>query len=190
MNQDLTEIVPRLYLSGISSARELMEDNSLGITHVLQVMRFTERLPKYQEVKKISYYQIEADDDDSYDLYKHFSSTNFWIRNSLTGDPQNRVLVHCEMGVSRSVTIICAYLLRYYGGQYEFKTEAVLSYVRSKHERAMPNSGFLKQLDEFAQLRRSEKLKRENRKRQSETNILQHEPNIVTNSNKHHCIIC
>lgn len=57
-----------------------------------------------------------------------------------------RVLVHCNAGVSRSATIVIAYLMQY--NDMDFNT--AYKYVKSKRECIQPNPGFLKQLQEFA----------------------------------------
>ena len=57
----------------------------------------------------------------------------------------NRVLIHCEMGISRSATIVIAYLM------YKLKItlfDAYL-YVFSRRNVIRPNSSFLKQLELF-----------------------------------------
>lgn len=56
--------------------------------------------------------------------------------------PRNVVLVHCMAGMSRSATIVCAYLL----ATTSMNTQEAISFVRSKRPIIQPNYGFEKQL--------------------------------------------
>lgn len=51
-------------------------------------------------------------DEEGYGIRRHFRDTNTFIyENMRKGVP---VLIHCRMGISRSVTILTAYLMRAY----------------------------------------------------------------------------
>ncbi|KAG8761197.1 hypothetical protein FRC14_006246 [Serendipita sp. 396] len=58
------------------------------------------------------------------------------------GAPKNVVLVHCLAGMSRSATLVCAYLL----ATTSMNTEETIEFVRSKRRIIQPNYGFQKQL--------------------------------------------
>lgn len=58
------------------------------------------------------------------------------------GNPPSKVLVHCNAGISRSATIIIAYLIIHRGKSYE----EALPAVRKNRPSAKPNSGFEAQL--------------------------------------------
>jgi atypical dual specificity phosphatase len=60
-------------------------------------------------------------------------------------NPRNVVLVHCLAGMSRSATIVCAYLL----ATTSMNTHETISFVRSKRSIIRPNYGFEKQLKEW-----------------------------------------
>lgn len=55
------------------------------------------------------------------------------------------VLVHCNAGVSRSASIVIAYLMRYHRMTFEM----AYNLVKSKRECIQPNAGFMKQLRSF-----------------------------------------
>jgi len=76
-------------------------------------------------------------------IYKIFEETREFIINALSDETGgNNVLVHCTAAISRSVTIICAYLIV----TKKMTANEALKCVRSKRPVANPNIGFWKQL--------------------------------------------
>jgi hypothetical protein len=59
-----------------------------------------------------------------------------------TSKASSSVLVHCQMGISRSSTVVIAFLIRYCG----MKASEALEHVQSRRPRARPNPGFWTQL--------------------------------------------
>ena len=55
------------------------------------------------------------------------------------------VLVHCNAGVSRSASVVIAYLMRYYSMNYE----EAFKFVKTKRSFIRPNVGFVEQLKEY-----------------------------------------
>jgi protein-tyrosine phosphatase len=53
-----------------------------------------------------------------------------------------RVFVHCFAGVSRSATIVIAYLMKEHGLSFN----SAIKFVKSKRPQINPNDGFRKQL--------------------------------------------
>ena len=62
-------------------------------------------------VNKFIYKTIKVNDKLHENIYKYFNESFEFIDNALKDD-KNRVLVHCNMGVSRSPSFIIAYLLQ------------------------------------------------------------------------------
>ncbi|XP_037815179.1 dual specificity protein phosphatase 19 [Lucilia sericata] len=56
-----------------------------------------------------------------------------------------RILVHCNAGVSRSATIVIAYLMQFHNMDFDMAYKQ----VKSQRECIQPNAGFLKQLKGF-----------------------------------------
>ncbi|KAK3844074.1 MAG: protein-tyrosine phosphatase-like protein [Linnemannia gamsii] len=140
--REAQEILPGLFLSGslISESREKMKE--LGISHIVQVTDIpTPRFPG-----EFIYKVIPVPDMDETNLIKHFPDTYTFIHDAIEGG--RKVLVHCMAGASRSVTIVCAYLMR------EKKMSAIdaLKHVQSLRQVAEPNDGFLTQLLLYSQI--------------------------------------
>ena len=55
------------------------------------------------------------------------------------------ILVHCQMGISRSTSCVIAYMIKYMG----FTTMSALEFIRKKRPQVMPNIGFLQQLTNY-----------------------------------------
>ena len=60
-------------------------------------------------------------------------------------EEKKNVLVHCHAGISRSATMICAYLMR----KKKWRLNQTLEYMRKKRERIKPNENFIKILVEY-----------------------------------------
>eukprot|EP00343_Euplotes_focardii_P003228 CAMPEP_0205813734 /NCGR_PEP_ID=MMETSP0205-20121125/18473_1 /ASSEMBLY_ACC=CAM_ASM_000278 /TAXON_ID=36767 /ORGANISM="Euplotes focardii, Strain TN1" /LENGTH=164 /DNA_ID=CAMNT_0053096279 /DNA_START=124 /DNA_END=618 /DNA_ORIENTATION=+ len=65
--------------------------------------------------------------------------------NMQNSNNQNRVLVHCAMGRSRSATMIIMYLMR----KYQIEFEASFRIVKWRREIIEPNDGFIQKLKDF-----------------------------------------
>ena len=59
-----------------------------------------------------------------------------------------KVLVHCWAGASRSATIVIVYIM----WKYKTSAEDAINYVLQKRTSVLPNSGFQKQLKIFEKL--------------------------------------
>ena len=72
-----------------------------------------------------------------------FEEANIFINKvRLTG---GIILIHCKFGISRSVSFIIAYLIKYFG----FNVKGALNYVKRRRKQVNPNQGFLNQLYEY-----------------------------------------
>lgn len=111
---------------------------SRNITHILSVIE--DPIPYF---KHISYLLIHAHDSPQQDLTKFFAESIEFIHKARTGG--GSVLVHCRVGMSRSVTLTIAYIL----SVTELKFPTILNAVRGARKIAYPNYGFQKQLEKF-----------------------------------------
>lgn len=144
-----SEILPRLYVSDLAFAENPSALASLGITHVLSAMRGFVALPALPWPTHRAQFALE--DAPFSELAAHLPQTTAWLRAALA-DPNARVLVHCVEGVSRSTSVVAAYLIAERG----WTTGQAVQHVKARRRAAEPNFGFVQQLHEYAEsLRRS-----------------------------------
>ncbi|KAM7073820.1 dual specificity protein phosphatase 13A isoform 11-T13 [Molossus nigricans] len=139
----INEVWPNLFLGDAYAARDRSRLTQLGITHVVNVAAGKFQVDtgaKFYHGMPVEYYGIEADDNPFFDLSVYFLPVARYIRTALSV-PQGRVLVHCAMGVSRSATVVLAFLMI-----YENMTLVQAIQKVQAHRDICPNSGFLRQL--------------------------------------------
>ena len=99
---------------------------------------------------------LHVDVEDVHDalIIEHFAEVAEHIRGALRGTEDARVAVVCAQGVSRSATLVLAYMMQYgVAGEPSDRPQSmssVLDYLEALREvypEACPNDGFLQQLD-------------------------------------------
>mmetsp|Transcript_42784 Transcript_42784/g.109482 ORF Transcript_42784/g.109482 Transcript_42784/m.109482 type:complete len:231 (-) Transcript_42784:762-1454(-) len=83
---------------------------------------------------------IDVEDKSSANLLQHLDTAMEFMEAAIASE--NKVLVHCMAGVSRSATTVAAYLVKH----NNLSPEDAVALVKEKRRCADPNSGFLKQL--------------------------------------------
>ncbi|XP_013787242.1 dual specificity protein phosphatase 22-like [Limulus polyphemus] len=109
------EIEHGLYLGNLDAAQDESVLTLLNITHVLTI----NVLPLKQFIKsdlKTKCMFIPANDTADSDLLSWFNDTNLFIKE---GREKGACFVHCFMGISRSATVVIAYLMNQYQLCYE-----------------------------------------------------------------------
>ncbi|KAI0689789.1 protein-tyrosine phosphatase-like protein [Cytidiella melzeri] len=135
-------ILPRLYLSSYNIATKPSELDALGITHIVSVVDFVPE-PCPSHIKRL---HVKLNDTPAADILQHLEETTEFIRSALLQNESNKVLVHCLMGISRSATVVCAYLI----ATNQMTAHDALEFVKTKRSVVNPNHGFQRQLQIFA----------------------------------------
>ena len=140
------EVYPGIILGDGTTALCAMKLRSIGVTHVLNTAWGRDRSfglintsKNFYKAAGIQFYGIEAIDVPSFSLKRFFQETADFIDEALLSG--GKVYVHCQMGISRSSTIVLAYLMIKKGWTAQ---EAVRT-VRARRQ-IIPNDGFLRQL--------------------------------------------
>ncbi|XP_078620934.1 dual specificity protein phosphatase 3-like isoform X9 [Branchiostoma floridae x Branchiostoma japonicum] len=136
-----TEVFPNILLGDRSIAQDVSKLKSLGVTHVLNAAHGAIDVSKEYEKVGIEYLGVPADDVPTYNLKQHFEPAAAFINTAVK---KGKVLVHCQIGYSRSPTLVAAYLMLY----HELTAQEAIKLIRGKRFIG-PNDGFLRQLCEF-----------------------------------------
>jgi len=137
-----SEILPYLLIGNQRDAANRERLTELGVTHILNV---TAHLPLHFETSGITYMRLPASDSGSQNLKQYFSEAINFIECARASN--GKVLVHCQAGVSRSPSIVAAYLI---STSHKTLSEA-FSFIKDRRPIVAPNINFMGQLLEFEQ---------------------------------------
>ena len=132
----MDQVINNLYIGDINSANDYNLLKSNGITHIVSCQ------PAYVH-DNITYHNVHIDDDIAVDIYSHFYNAVDFIDDALSNN--GKVLVHCYAGISRSASIILAYLMAI----KKYTLEDAHDLLLSKRKICDPNPGFMLQLTCF-----------------------------------------
>lgn len=127
-----------LYLGDYSSATSslILE---LGIGYVVNASGFEN---KFQN-EGVRYININLWDSPTSDIKQHFDATSDFIENARIAN--GRVLVHCAAGISRSTSILLAYMMK----KERIDLRTAFLHVKKIRTIVQPNPGFALQLIEY-----------------------------------------
>ncbi|XP_029295806.1 dual specificity protein phosphatase 26-like [Cottoperca gobio] len=134
------EVWPRLYIGDQNSAENRADLSKHRVTHILNAAHSKRGVqPHIYEGMEVSYMGIEAHDSCGFDMSVKFQAAADFIHRALSRG--GKVLVHCHVGVSRSATLVLAYLM------LKHNLSLVEAICAVKDNRGViPNRGFLRQL--------------------------------------------
>lgn len=134
----VTEILPNLYLSSRQSAMKAATYRQYGISAVLSLTTNNINYPdnvisKHFHVQDSFFYILKQTLDDGIEFIEKMMAEG------------RKILVHCEVGVSRSASAVIAYLMK---SQKMIFRDAYL-YCKERRPIVCPNPGFMMQLYEY-----------------------------------------
>ena len=133
------EIIPHLFLGSIGSASNLKQLQNYKITHIVCCASGVKNF--FPE--NFKYYNINLLDSEKENIKQYFKDSYDFIDEAIKN--KGNVLVHCHAGVSRSSTIIIAYIMK----SKKMKLNQVLDLIKTQREKVNPNNGFISQLNEY-----------------------------------------
>uniref|UniRef100_UPI00358FB292 dual specificity protein phosphatase 10 n=1 Tax=Myxine glutinosa TaxID=7769 RepID=UPI00358FB292 len=140
-NAEITSVLPFLFLGNERDAQELSHLQSLNVGYVLNV---TVHLPLFHyEHGILRYKRLPATDSSKQNLRQYFEEACEFIEEAHQSGLG--LLVHCQAGVSRSATIIIAYLMKH----TRMTMADAYTFVKSKRPIISPNLNFMGQLLQF-----------------------------------------
>lgn len=140
-NAEVTAVLPFLFLGNERDAQDLELMQRLNIGYILNV---TTHLPLYHyDLGHFNYKRLPATDSNKQNLRQYFEEAFEYIEDAQQAG--QGLLIHCQAGVSRSATIVIAYLMKH---SWMTMTDAY-KFVKSRRPIISPNLNFMGQLLEF-----------------------------------------
>ncbi|CAF4557985.1 unnamed protein product [Didymodactylos carnosus] len=130
----------QLYLGTGHQATNWKVVRDLKLTHIVNIS--VEHQCLFND--KIKYLHLELEDKEDVLLKDRFNESTRFIETAVENS-SGRILIHCNLGISRSCTVTLAYLMKTYNATL---VEA-FKYLRHKRPIVCPNLGFLSQLLEY-----------------------------------------
>ncbi|KAJ3452499.1 protein phosphatase slingshot [Anaeramoeba flamelloides] len=127
-----------------ASDLELLQKNE--ITHILNVSHEQNNL-----TKEFNILHVSSRDIFSFLILANFETFyEFIYENGFSEkcNPNNKILIHCSGGVSRSASALISFLMKYKNWEYQ----RALNFVKEKHQSANPNPSFANQLKLWHQM--------------------------------------
>lgn len=132
-------IMNHLYLGNVQNATSKIQLEKLKIKYILNLAKEC----KNTFVNDFIYKKYPYIDEEFENIQDSFQDTFEFIENVRKTD--SKILVHCFMGISRSTSIVIAYLMKLNGWNFEQSFE----FVKKKRSIIELNQGFKKQLIEY-----------------------------------------
>ena len=134
----IDQITEHIYLGDFRAADDItiLKDN--GITHIINCAK---DMPEVF-LNDFNYLSLNLKDIPGEDLTEAICLSMQFMKDA------HKVFIHCKQGVSRSASIVIAYLIKNKNMSYE----TALSYVQMKRFCINPNPGFEVQLRRFEEI--------------------------------------
>lgn len=129
-----TKITDHLFLTGVGG----MTKENFRKNHIDFVVNITTEAPFWEDVESM---RLPLEDDSSTDILPYMNTAVDRIHEAI--ERRNaHVLVHCVAGVSRSATIVIAYLMKY----KKMPLKGAFNFCYNLRPVIRPNNGFMRQL--------------------------------------------
>ena len=140
INEDINKVRPNLWIGSLQGTSGVLKSKPSFFAHAVSCIEICPELGQ-----GISQLHISVGDVPGASLVEHFSQTSTFIHQALKND--ERVIVHCEMGISRSAALVAAYLIKH----EDMDVKQALRTVYSARPKAQVNPWFLKNLRQWCQ---------------------------------------
>ena len=162
----MRQIVPGLFLGNVEASfkRDMLRENRINAIVSLTDARWVwwNTTTREAGVPEHRHKWVQCADSSTQDLLAHmsdicdfidqmaspalFSSSSLPVEhkhesNEQRDSPSEAILIHCDLGISRSPTIVVAYLMR----KYRLERNEILAFVQSK-QKVKPSPNFTRQL--------------------------------------------
>ncbi len=136
---DVDEVYERVYIGNVCFAADPIRLHNEGITHIV---------PAAQEIGRLHpdlfhYHSMDSPLKDGNDAnLQYWRHAARFINDTLGNDVNARVLVHCNMGISRSTCVVLVYLMIY----QNFCIEDAFAILKERRAGVEPNPFYWEKL--------------------------------------------
>jgi protein-tyrosine phosphatase len=138
-HEEIDKITEKVYLGNYLGAEDVEYLSKIKVSNVLICAKQGTEHAK----DKFIYKKLEIEDSFQEFIIVHFKDCIQFIEEA-----NGNVYVHCMAGISRSVTIVIAYLM--WKNKLPYKD--AYWFVKNKRKFISPNEGFVKQLKKFEEM--------------------------------------
>lgn len=140
---DCNKICTGIIIGNGETVCDLNYLKSAGVTHVLNTAEQHVSVSQARYAAHgIQYLGFHVDDLPHCNISRYFHRTTEFIHRAVTGG--GLVAVNCYMGLSRSASVVIAYLMT----KHDMSLERALGFVK-KSRKVRPNEGFVRQLKDL-----------------------------------------
>lgn len=135
---EITKIEKNLYLANMAAINQENIDK-------YNIKYIVEAHDKYKNQQRfdVNYLSLEFEDRSFVNIMDKFDKVNDFISDAI--DKEESVVVHCSAGVSRSASLVTAYLIN-----SGYSLQGAIRRMKRLRETYDPNTGFQNQLKEFS----------------------------------------
>lgn len=134
-NDDVSQILPNLFLGNRNAAKEFPCD-------VMVSAMEEDEYEDYLVVDRpnVEWHRFLVEDSNEFEISEIFGSVHSILQSALKQN--RRVLVHCVGGISRSPTLVAAFLMMEHG----WTRRQAIEFISKRRLGICPNDGFQNQL--------------------------------------------
>lgn len=119
------KIIDKIYIGDIVSPRISLQKKE-NISHVISLVPLDKTLKKFLRKKSVYHYECLIENDKDEDIIQHFREMLPKLINILSQD-STKLLIHCTLGRSRSVSLCLLILMKFFKYTYEDAFELIKS---------------------------------------------------------------
>jgi protein-tyrosine phosphatase len=143
----ISKVYPHVFIgnkNAIITREEILQKNNIQIViSALTEEEYEDYMIGEQDFENVDWHRLVIDDDQNEDIQLHFSTITNIIGSAINNGMN--VLVHCAAGVSRSATLVLAYIMT----ENNMKFDDALAHVQKYRPEVEPNAGFQRRLYEL-----------------------------------------
>jgi len=141
MFHNISQITRNLYIGSIVTSMDTVQLGKTGITHIVNCVNdATNKWSGYIQIPGIHYLSIEMGSSKTAIIGYHIKKIVSFINNAVENN--GKILIHCVKGVSRSSSILIAYLIV----MENYSFDDAFNLIKKERSICNPNKNLIDQL--------------------------------------------